>query len=255
MIRRTLVFWLVLSLGALVVLAGCTSAQPSPTDVAQAPASAARATEASTQAPAPTAAPTKGPVPTAAPTKAPAKVVTPDLGEVSFEQVVTVPNAPPQTIKMYIKRQNMRLEMEADGEDLVWLVNGQEQAAYMWMRDQNVAMKMSMAQFEDQQTLDVDVAEVGERAASGKLLGSETIDGKECDVYEYTADEGTAKTWIWREKGFPLRTEVTTPQGKVTSEFKNVQFGGVADDLFVLPGDVQVMDFGSLPGMLPTPRR
>ncbi len=51
-------------------------------------------------------------------------------------------------------------------------------------------------------------------------LGTDTIDGKLCDVYQYTFESTSAKEWIWREKSFPIRMETTTSGGTSIMEFR-----------------------------------
>ncbi len=241
-------------LALLLVATACASPQQT-----SAPSPVAKATEA----PQTTAAPTEAPKPTATATARPAPtqqatataVAKADFGEMSFEQVVTVPDAPQQSMKMYVKQDKMRIEVQAEGQQMIWIVDDAAKVAYMWLPAQNAAMKVGLAQFEAQLGSEPEVDVIANEALAGKVVGTETVDGKVCDVYEYETDGGKAKAWIWREKGFPLRTEVTTASGKVVSEMKNVQFGNVPDNLFQLPAGVQVMDLGALPGLVPTPGR
>ncbi len=238
----------------LLVAAACTSPQqPStPSPVAKTTA-APQATAAPTEAPKPTATATAKPSPTQQATAtAVAKV---DFSEISFEQVVTTPNTPPHTLKLFLKQGKMRAEVQAEGQQMIWIGDNAAKVAYMWLPAENVAMKVPLEQFEEQVGGEPEIDVVARQAMTGKLVGSETIDGKVCDVYEYETPDGKAKAWLWREKAFPLRVEVTGAGGKVVSEMKNVQFGNVPDNLFQLPAGVQVMDFGALPGLMPTPGR
>jgi len=75
--------------------------------------------------------------------------------------------------------------------------------------------------------------------------GSETIDGRACDVYRFsdlkTGDNTTA--WVWKEKMFPIRFETETSDGKTVVELSHIQLGvAIADEVFQLPAGVQVMD-------------
>ena len=174
------------------------------------------------------------------------------FGEASWDMVVSGAGVPPQTVKAYYKNNKVRLEMAAGGQNVIMIADNDAKVAYMYIPDQNAAMKMSTAQFQQQQQGNTgDAGAVAQEAEKGKLVGQETVDGKVCDVYEYMTSAGATKSWIWREKGFPLKSEVTMAQCKVTTEFKNVSFDPVSDSLFQLPSGVQVTDFGSLPGGIP----
>jgi len=72
------------------------------------------------------------------------------------------------------------------------------------------------------------------------IVGTDTIDGKKCTVVQYTIEGQTTKMWLWQDHGFPLRVEATTPQGKTTMEYKNIQFNDIPDSLFTLPAGVQI---------------
>lgn len=82
--------------------------------------------------------------------------------------------------------------------------------------------------------------------------GSETIDGRACDIYHFTDSEtGEATTaWVWKDKMFPIKLETESTQGKTLVELSNVQLGAaIADEAFQLPSGVQVMDMGNLMGL------
>lgn len=67
------------------------------------------------------------------------------------------------------------------------------------------------------------------------VIGSETIDGKDCLVYEWTAEGVTVKTWVAKDTGFPVRQQVTTPEGVMTVEYTNIEFVDIPDSVFEFP--------------------
>jgi len=52
--------------------------------------------------------------------------------------------------------------------------------------------------------------------------------------------------WIWKEKGFPIRIEMTSIEGTFIIEYKNIEFTDVPDSMFELPEGVQIVD---IPGL------
>lgn len=110
---------------------------------------------------------------------------------------------------------------------------------YMYMPDENMAMQMPLTQApesaveEAQSVADYDYT----------VIGTETMDGKVCLVVEYTVEQATAKMWIWKEHGFPIRIETTTVEDKTVIEFKNIEFTDIDDSMFELPPGVQIMEF------------
>ena len=73
------------------------------------------------------------------------------------------------------------------------------------------------------------------------VIGTQTMDGKECLVVEYSYGGDTVKCWIWKEHGFPIRIETTTSQGTIVAVFKNISFGDIDDSLFEVDPGVTIM--------------
>ena len=79
-----------------------------------------------------------------------------------------------------------------------------------------------------------------------KVLGTETVDGKSTTVIEYSfstlGKSTTVKTWIWNEKGIPLKMESVTETGNVVTtvntEYKNFVFEDIPDSMFELPYEI-----------------
>jgi outer membrane lipoprotein-sorting protein len=165
------------------------------------------------------------------------------------------------TSKMYQKQHRSRMETNTMGMNLTIITDGDKQIMYTWMVDQNKATitdltkeKPITAQANIQDFWDSDLV----------VKGTETLDDKTCTVVEYnkTTTEGkmTGKIWVWQEKGLPLRmdTTMTSTSEKgmnltVTIEFKNYEFVDLADNLFELPADVEIVDkLNFFPSTLPS---
>jgi hypothetical protein len=74
-------------------------------------------------------------------------------------------------------------------------------------------------------------------------VGTETIDGKSCDVYQWTYQGTTTKEWIWKDKSLPIKIETTSSYGTTTTECKNIVFGTLSNSLFELPAGVEIVQF------------
>lgn len=71
---------------------------------------------------------------------------------------------------------------------------------YTWYPDLNIACQEPTSQNQDYLTENAD-------QIFPTYLGTDTKDGKLCDVYEYDH----LKVWIWKEKSFPIRMEIPKP--------------------------------------------
>jgi outer membrane lipoprotein-sorting protein len=86
---------------------------------------------------------------------------------------------------------------------------------------------------------------------TGRKIGSETLHGRPCDVYEIneTTDGQTlkGKVWLWTANGFPLRTVMQT--GSTTAEMTvtDVQLDvPLPDSLFQPPANIMFQDLGAM---------
>ena len=77
------------------------------------------------------------------------------------------------------------------------------------------------------------------------VIGTETYDGKECLVVEYSIDGVQTKMWLWKQYGFPVKVVTTTADATITVEYKNMDFGPIPDSVFELPEGVQIMELPS----------
>ena len=257
-------------LSVLMVLAvGCSSSQsaapPSPQPAGTSAASAAAPTAASTATKAaqptiqlattPTPQPTMKPLPTST-----SKAIAWQGQEYSFEQVVTISGQEAQVMKVAIKGQKMRMEFGQGGKSVIMIGNPEQKAAYMLTSGENQALKLPYDQFETQKSQARDPGALSKEALSGQLTGTDTVDGKPCDVYTFSSSLDSSKVWIWKEKGFPLKAELSGSGQSIHIEYRDIKTGGLPDNLFELPPGVQVVDLGSLPDLknlpsMPAPGR
>lgn len=243
---------------AIATTAACSQAPETPAPAPAAPTSAPASTAAPTPAPAPTA--TAIPSPTAAPTAAPAGASLSEMAkkamgasEYSFDSTITVGE---QTVIAHhaVKGKKMRQEMSAAGAETVLLIDGTAGTAYMLMPDEKMAIKMDFSQATEQ--VDDPGEWVDSLPPSTRQIGTETIDGKEAAVYEVTEGSNKGKFWLWTERGLPLKIEAEAPEGQVSVQFTNYQFGSVPDSLFELPPDTEVMEMpAGVPGVTPPATR
>ena len=168
------------------------------------------------------------------------------IGDVKFDQVVTTSGqTQPMTWHVYMKNawlvDNMKIRYEITALDqttvqTVELIDYSTRTMYTYIPAQNLAYLTNFAQAPSNPT-------ENSNQIIPTYLGTDTIDGKLCDVYQYTFEGASAKQWVWKEKSFPIRMESTTSSGTMIMEYKNIVFGTLSDSLFQLPAGVQIMQF------------
>jgi len=168
------------------------------------------------------------------------------ISSVKYDAVAVPPTGETITQKYWIKKNKMRIETNTGGMNAVSLIDTEKQTMINYMPAQNIAMKMDFSQAPKSGS---DAAKSIQNS-SPKIVGVETIDGNVCTVVEYTDQGSTTKVWLWQARGLPLKTEATTPMGKVTVTLKNISFENIDDSLFELPAGVTPMDI-SIPTNIP----
>jgi hypothetical protein len=171
------------------------------------------------------------------------------ISSMKFDILTTAPDNSVTTSTAWVKNKKMRIESTVQGQNTVTLIDSDAKTMYVYMPAQNTAIKMDFGQ-----------APQSPSASSVLqynpiIVGSETLDGKLCQILQYTANGVVTKEWVWDAKGLPVRMQTTTSSGISTTDYKNYDFSDIPDSMFVLPAGVQISSFGlptNLPSGLPT---
>ena len=160
-------------------------------------------------------------------------------GDVKYDVFMTAGGLSQQLVyKVYIKGWNSssskwRFETPAayaGGYTQVSIWDSSTRINYNWYPDQHVACQVPTGQGKDNpQGNDTQIIPV--------KVGTETIDSKLCDIYQWTFEGQTMKQWIWIEKSFPIRQQYTTSGQTVTVDYLNIVFGTLSNDLFTVPSN------------------
>jgi outer membrane lipoprotein-sorting protein len=151
---------------------------------------------------------------------------------------MTAPGVSLMTQKIWIKKNKMRTEMTTNGVTVITLIDQDANVMYTYMPAEKIAMKTTL-----NNTAPVPATDKAQsvESYSPKIVGTEIADGKVCLVVEYTADGTVTRMWIWKDRGFPVKVEATGAEGKTLIEYKNYDFGDIADSMFELPAGVQII--------------
>jgi len=167
------------------------------------------------------------------------------ITSLKYDMVATAPGEAAVTIKMWWKGKKIRMEGTFEGKSMVYLVDVDEQLAYMYFPAENTAMKIGLGKA--QETAGESPTEQSESIVKYNpvTLGTETLDGKSCLVIEYTTETDDVKMWVWTQYGLPIKTESTTAEGTSIVELKNIESGDISDSMFELPAGVQLIEIPS----------
>jgi outer membrane lipoprotein-sorting protein len=165
----------------------------------------------------------------------------------SYDQTVT--NAGEVTrAKVIIDGEYFRMESTLMGQVAVFIRN--RDGLFHYLPTLGMLTKMP-PQSEEEGMILKDAADVEAylQARQGKWVGSESVNGYPCDVYQIVDPKtgGPGKIWIWKPHRFLVKSETTGPSGMTAMELTNIQLGeAVPESTFDLPEGVAVMDGGML---------
>jgi len=162
------------------------------------------------------------------------------VSSVKYDMITSQPGKPSVTQKVWFKKDKMRTEMTAGGQTIIMIADIAKGIIYQYLPSQNMAMKMQSDKAPE--SLESPIESIkGIEKYNPKIVGSEKIEGKDCLVVEYNAEGTNIKSWIWKEKAFPLKMEINTSSGTITTEFKNIEFVDIPDNMFELPAGVKII--------------
>lgn len=165
-----------------------------------------------------------------------------NITSLKYDMVTTAPGQETaSTTKMWLKGHKTRMEMTSGGKDMVYFVDTDTQEAYLYFPSDNTAMKMDFSTAQEAAGESPTEQSQSLEDYNPQIVGSETLDGKDCLLVKYTAGTTEVKTWLWKNYGLAIKMESKTPEGTSTIELKNIEFGNIADSVFVLPAGAQIM--------------
>ena len=142
--------------------------------------------------------------------------------------------------ELWMKDKKVRIKTTAMGMNVNVLKSGD--LMYQWQEGQTTGMKMSAKARQRGASADY-VNKIEEIRTKGKKIGSETVGGHACDIYEYTEtpEQGRAvKQTFWMAKGlknFPVKVVAEIGEAKITTVNSDIQIGASVPDALVTPPD------------------
>lgn len=148
-------------------------------------------------------------------------------GDMEVKQLVLIKDHEPAMVKM-------------ESEDGTLYFNVEDQEMYIYDPDENTAMKMPLKEDAER---DMDW-KPGEYDSAAKTVGSETVDGVDCWVFEGEAEDDTLKSWVGKKDGLPRKAIM----GEDSITFSYDRIGEVNEDELKLPEDAEILDFSDMTG-------
>lgn len=141
----------------------------------------------------------------------------------------------------YVKGAKIRMEMDMMGTRSIFVSDGKK--AYMFTPSAGTAVSVPISNVYGQLPVNQDYKQV----PGLKKIGEETLDGKACEVFEYSESGTKHKIWVSKDVDFPVKEEADTPKGKMVTYIDNIEKDiPLSDSMFSLPAGTNAMDAGDI---------
>jgi len=134
-------------------------------------------------------------------------------------------------------------DMKFENQDQAIFIKPSEEQMGIYTKETNQMVLMPISENEDFYTPFTAAEEIEEEVYEGILYkGSETLDGKTVDVFEYDAMDVYAKYYIWRDTGIIVKMIVHADEYESEYYFKNMRVNELTADDLAYPEDAEIMD-------------
>ena len=166
---------------------------------------------------------------------------------VSYDQTVSLDSSPVAEIKVVVKDDFMRAESKFG--DITSVMYRNETGLYSYLPAEKIATKIPASMDTPNLTRDLPHFMDYLQKNSGVVIGTEVVNGLDCDIYQFNEPtiQKQSKAWIWKEKSFPVKIEVPAPEGLTVVQLSNIQFDPPTDPaVFQLPSEAEIVDFNTM---------
>jgi len=159
--------------------------------------------------------------------------------------------------ELWMREKKVRVKTKAMGMNMNVVKSGD--FVYQWQEGETTGMKMSTTMRRRAGSSMDYVEKMEDIRTKGKKVGTETVDGHPCDVYEYSETAGERgpiqqKYWLARDlKNFPVKVVSETGGMKITTTNSDIEIGAsVPDSMVTPPENVKFQDMSEMmKGMAP----
>lgn len=160
--------------------------------------------------------------------------------------MVTTESGVTKTNKFYSENPFYRMDIEEQGQEGYVIVNRNEGVTKVVMPAEQMFMEISSTGMMSQMNDVFQSIDNLKETSDPTLIGTETINGYECEKYNVIRDGNTIMTfWQSTALGYPLKVINQLGNG-MTMELKNIVEGDVDDSMFQIPDGYTKME---MPGM------
>jgi hypothetical protein len=174
----------------------------------------------------------------------------PDIPQFSADMKMSGHEGHSAAGKIYWGGSRMRIDMNTEGHDVSMIHDITKKISYMIIPQQRMYMELSannpmVGRTSDLKPYDPANPCAGEEGYTCKKVGTETVNGRSCDKWEFTGPNGNRTVWIDQKIHFPIRT--VSSDGS-SFDVMNLKEGSQPASLFEVPAGFNKMNMGGMPG-------
>jgi hypothetical protein len=156
--------------------------------------------------------------------------------------MVTTESGVTTTNKFYSENPFYRMNIEEGGQEGYVIVNRSEGVTKVVMPAEQMYIEMSSTGMQSMSNDVFQSIEKQKEQYETNLVGTETVNGYECEKYEVMIDGSVVSTfWQSPDVEYPIKV-VSGADGKMVMELKNIEEGDVDDAMFQIPDGYTKMD-------------
>lgn len=161
----------------------------------------------------------------------------------SYEETISMSERVVAKFKVTAKGEFVKTEFlnDENPEQVIKNASG----TYRVIPSQKVALKLPDLGEKENLLDDMDNYQQFLQENQAKVIGSEKVQEKDTDIYEFVdpMTQKNAKAWVWKEKNLPLKIEVQANEGLLAVELSNVDLTSPIDDsIFTIPQDFKIVE-------------
>ena len=156
--------------------------------------------------------------------------------------MVTTESGVTKTNKFYSENPFYRMNIEEGGQEGYVIVDRNEGVTKVVMPAEQMYMEMSSTGMQSMSNDVFQSIEKQKEKYETNLVGTETINGYECEKYEVLIDGSVVSTfWQSPDIEYPIKV-ISGADSEMVMELKNIEAGDVDDSMFQIPDGYTKMD-------------
>jgi hypothetical protein len=159
--------------------------------------------------------------------------------------------------KIYYGNKKMRTDMDMHGRQISNITDLENKKGYTIIHEQKMYMEHDLnrpamgrgPRMPEVKEFDASNPCANQEGVTCKKTGTETVNGRSCDVWEFTKD-GTKDQTVWIDQKLHIPVKTVRDDGTIW-ELQNIKEGSQPASEFEIPAGYTKMDMGGMMGQRP----